>query len=165
LSRIVAPSDHDLRSGADRDSASSLHDHTYGITSDPLTQFSCVFSAIIHDLDHPGVPNSQLVKEHAQIAATYRNKSVAEQNSIDLAWNMLMEPKYAELRATIYTDTVEMKRFRKLVVNSVMATDIADKALKELRNKRWEKAFSKDEDSPARRRSANVHQSQGDHRD
>ena len=40
----------------------SEKDHTYGITADPLTQFACVFSALIHDLDHPGVPNSQLVK-------------------------------------------------------------------------------------------------------
>ena len=36
-----------------------------------------------------------------------------------------------------------MKRFRQLVVNSVMATDIVDKDLKALRNKRWETAFSK----------------------
>lgn len=27
--------------------AAMLHDHTYGITSDPLTQFACVFSALI----------------------------------------------------------------------------------------------------------------------
>ena len=27
-----------------------LHDHTFGITSDPLSLFSCAFSALIHDL-------------------------------------------------------------------------------------------------------------------
>ena len=69
--------------------ASQLHDHTYGITSDPLTQFACVFSALIHDVDHPGVPNTQLIKENAKVAGFYRNKSVAEQNSVDLAWDLL----------------------------------------------------------------------------
>jgi hypothetical protein len=56
LSRIVAPSDHYTEGVTpNKDDASSLHDHTYGITSDPLTQFSCVLSALIHDLDHPGM--------------------------------------------------------------------------------------------------------------
>ena len=33
----------------DEDLKRRLHDHTYGITSDPLTQFACMFSALIHD--------------------------------------------------------------------------------------------------------------------
>merc|ERR1711933_25010 len=70
----------------DQTIASVLHDHTFGITSDPLTQFACVFSALIHDLDHPGVANSQLVKENTKIASYYKNKSVAEQNSVDLSF-------------------------------------------------------------------------------
>jgi hypothetical protein len=28
----------------------NLHDHTYGITSDPLTQLAVVFAALIHDV-------------------------------------------------------------------------------------------------------------------
>jgi len=52
LSRIVAPSDVE-----DNGDGKTLHDHTYGITSDPLTQFACVFSALIHDADHSGVPS------------------------------------------------------------------------------------------------------------
>jgi Adenylate and Guanylate cyclase catalytic domain/3'5'-cyclic nucleotide phosphodiesterase len=51
LSRIVAPSEIDLDSD---DEAAILHDHTYGITSDPLTQFACAFGALIHDVDHTG---------------------------------------------------------------------------------------------------------------
>ena len=95
LSRIVAPSEFDFEeTEMDRHGrkkvASTLHDHTYGITSDPLTQFACVFSALIHDCDHSGVPNAQLVKEQSNIADRYHNKSPAEQNSIDLAWNLLM---------------------------------------------------------------------------
>ena len=74
MSRIVAPSDMDF--GDSIAKRETLHDHTYvrlrttlllqiegllptlsvsndippqGITSDPLTQFACVFSALIHD--------------------------------------------------------------------------------------------------------------------
>jgi 3'5'-cyclic nucleotide phosphodiesterase/Adenylate and Guanylate cyclase catalytic domain len=138
MSRIVAPSVVPLQG---RNAASKLHDHTYGITSDPLTQFACVFSALIHDVDHTGVPNSQLIKENSKIASLYKNKSVAEQNSVDLAWDLLMEDSYSDLRSCIYATESEMKRFRQLVVNSVMATDIMDKDLKTLRNNRWDKAF------------------------
>ena len=121
--------------------ASSLHDHTYGITSDPLTQFACVFSALIHDVDHSGVPNTQLVKENLHLAGAYKDKSVSEQNSFDLAWNAFMDERFIELRNTLCATEEELDRFRQLVVNSVMATDIMDKELKTLRNARWNKAF------------------------
>jgi class 3 adenylate cyclase len=141
LSRIVAP---DIGEETGKDMASTLHDHTYGITSDPLTQFACVFSALIHDADHTGVPNTQLIKENSSLAEIYKDKSVAEQNSVDLCWDLLMVSDFDELRAAIYSTVDERKRFRQLVVNSVMATDIMDKELKILRNNRWAKAFSDD---------------------
>jgi hypothetical protein len=59
LSRIVVPKNI----GDDTDNHDELHDQTYGITSDPLTEFACVFAALIHDVDHTGMPNAQLVKE------------------------------------------------------------------------------------------------------
>ena len=136
LSRIIAPSD--LKNDTDK----TLHDHTYGITSDPMTQFAVVLSALIHDADHPGVPNTQLIKENASIASVYKNKSIAEQNSVDLAWDLLMDEAYADLRRAIYVTEEDFLRFRQLVVNIVLATDIMDKDLKALRNGRWEKAFS-----------------------
>ena len=145
LSRIVAPQQMDDASETFQDEKelqSTLHDHTYGITSDPLTQFSCVLSALIHDVDHCGVPNAQLVKEGHATAQKYDSKSPAEQNSVDLAWTLLMEDRFATLRSTIYQTDAELVRFRQLVVNSVMATDIADKELKVLRNLRWDRAFS-----------------------
>ena len=121
---------------------SKLHDNTYGITSDPLTQFGVVLSALIHDLDHSGVPNATLVKEQDALAAKYKNKSVAEQNSVDLAWSLLMENnKYKDLRKCIYTTQTELERFRSIVINAVLATDIADKDLGAARKQRWNKAF------------------------
>jgi 3'5'-cyclic nucleotide phosphodiesterase len=101
-----------------------------------------VFCALIHDVDHTGVSNGQLVKEKAHIATLYKNKSVAEQNSIDLAWDLLMQDDYENLRRCIYANADEFKRFRQLVVNTVLATDIFDKELSTLRKNRWAKAFS-----------------------
>jgi class 3 adenylate cyclase len=152
LSRVVMPDeiDYDGMCYKKKAATSKLHKYTYGITSDPITQFACAFSSLIHDLDHPGVPNTQLIKEGSEMAALYRNQSVAEQNSVDLAWGLLMEPTYKDLRECIYTSQSELDRFRQLIVNSVMATDIVDKDLKALRNGRWDKAFkdAKEDDNP-----------------
>jgi hypothetical protein len=143
LSRITDPAkklkiESDTYSKMD----SILHDHSNGINYDPLTQFACVFSAVIHDMDHPGVPNNQLVNEDAEIATFYRNKSVAEQNSVDLAWKLLMEEEFSALRGAICSNEEEKKRFRQLLVNVVLATDVMDKDLKSLRDARWSKAFT-----------------------
>ena len=63
LTRIVnadrATAASTTKNALDRQSNAELVDLTgnsYGITSDPLTQFAVVFSAVIHDADHPGVP-------------------------------------------------------------------------------------------------------------
>ena len=86
-----------------------------------------------------------LVHEEQELATKYNNKSVAEQNSVDLAWNLLMNPQYDALRVCICQDGAEFQRFRSLVVNSVMATDIMDKQLGQKRKDRWNKAFSEEE--------------------
>jgi 3'5'-cyclic nucleotide phosphodiesterase len=101
LSRIVAPVDLlENDEDDDRNLSAALHDHTYGITSDPLTQvcagcgmravllakvpnlfllgsqFACAFSALIHDVDHTGVGNPQLIDENPELGERYRNRSV-----------------------------------------------------------------------------------------
>jgi 3'5'-cyclic nucleotide phosphodiesterase len=86
-----------------------------------------------------------LIKENQLIAEHYHERSVAEQKSLDLSWNLLSEERFSALRSTICPTNEELARFRQLVVNSVMATDLGDKELKSLRNSRWDKAFAKDE--------------------
>ncbi|CAJ1964636.1 unnamed protein product [Cylindrotheca closterium] len=119
----------------------SIHDHTYGITSDPMTQFTVILAALVHDVDHLGVSNAQLVREGHELADLFENKSVAEQNSIAMAWDLLMDPRFVDFRHTIYTDEFELSRFRQLTANTVLATDIMDKELQTLRRKRWDVAF------------------------
>jgi 3'5'-cyclic nucleotide phosphodiesterase len=141
--------------------ASDLHNYTYGITSDPLTQFAVVFGALIHDCDHGGVSNAQLVKERDRIAAKYNNKSVMEQNSFDLAWSLFMdENEYGALHECLFSSDNEYHRFRQVVINVVMATDIYDAELVELREKRWNKAFNNEgivgDDIDAENRKATI---------
>jgi class 3 adenylate cyclase len=118
-----------------------IHNSTFGISSDVLMQFAVVFSAIIHDVDHVGVSNAQLVKEEQDVAVRYHGKCVAEQNSVDIAWNLLMQDRYKVLFQCICRNDLERQRFRQLLVNAVIATDIADKELQLKRKNRWDKAF------------------------
>jgi 3'5'-cyclic nucleotide phosphodiesterase len=117
---------------------------TYEALSDPLTQFACIFSAIIHDVDHRGLSNQEMIVQDPVLAARYRNKSVAEQNSIDRAWSILMKNEFTALRQCIAETLEEQNRFRQLVVNCVIATDVMDSELKENRNRRWEQVFADD---------------------
>lgn len=116
------------------------------ITTDPWTHFALAFSALIHDVDHQGVPNATLVKEKAIVATAYKNKSVAEQNSLEIAWTLLMEPSYREMRNALFQSSDELMHFRSLVVTATLATDIADKELAAMRRDRAAEALAVLED-------------------
>lgn len=111
------------------------------IASDPLVQFALVFASLIHDVGHPGVSNAQLVKENDALAVTFSGRSIAESNSIRIAWRILMKGKYKDLRRAIFCNEMEMQRFRHLIVNLVIATDLFDPRLKKTREVLWADAF------------------------
>lgn len=129
--------------------AAEIHNFTHGITSDPMAVFAIVFAALIHDVDHPGVSNMQLIKEEPELGTLYRNKSVAEQNSLDVAWDLLMSRRFDDLRKYVFGGKSELLKFRQLIVNVVLATDIFDKELGQLRKDRWERAFHEDGNLPS----------------
>ncbi len=141
MSRIVANDnyfDHSTESGSVE---SFSHQRIVGITSDPLTRFACAFAALIHDAAHPGVPNTQLVKESSVLAVECRNRCVAEQQTVVEVWELFMSERYHALRNTICPNPHELQHFRQLVVNCVMSTDVFDTDLKQLRDRRWKMAF------------------------
>ena len=147
LKRIVAPDfskeelDH-MMTHTQEEVASHLHDFPHGINSDPMALFAITFSALIHDVDHRGVSNMIMMQEEPAMAVLYRNKSIAEQNSLDTAWELLMLDQFTQLRRCVFGTRHELMRFRQLIVNVVLATDIFDKEFNELRRNRWEQAFS-----------------------
>ena len=114
---------------------------TYGISADPLAQFAVVFAALVHDVEHTGVPNVQLITENTILAEKYKTKSVAENNSIQVAWSELLMPEYTNLRKCIFATDDDELRFRQLLINVVIATDIADRERRAGEGIRWKTAF------------------------
>ncbi|CAJ1941243.1 unnamed protein product [Cylindrotheca closterium] len=114
-----------------------------GIAHDPVAKFAIVLSALVHDVGHTGIPNRQLADENPGLAERYNNMSIAEQNSIDTAWAILMSDTYRNLHKCLFESLEEKQRLRHLLVNCVMATDIFDQNLRETRKIRWEKVFHK----------------------
>uniref|UniRef100_A0A7S3L3E6 PDEase domain-containing protein n=1 Tax=Amphora coffeiformis TaxID=265554 RepID=A0A7S3L3E6_9STRA len=53
-----------------------------------------------------------------------------------------MDSHFREMREYIFETNEELARFRQVVVNTVLSTDIFDPELNELRKKRWSQAFS-----------------------
>ena len=106
-----------------------------------LKSIRCFFAALIHDVAHPGVSNEKLVNEKAPIVSLYGNRSAIEQQSIDIAFSLLLEARFSKLRKTIYTEHSEMLLFHQLVFRSVLATDIDDWGLLNVRNARWKTVF------------------------
>jgi len=137
LTRITAVVGSDQAELASAD----LDVRTFGVSSDPLSQFAVVFAGLIHNADHHGVPNSQLVLEEHPLAERYKNRCILEQHSITLAWELLMRPEYEDLRGAIYANESEAKRFRQILVNCVLSTNRTDEGLLSQRKQRWAVAF------------------------
>ena len=57
------------------------------------------------------------MKEKSRIAAVHRNKSIAEQNSLELAYSVLMEPDYKDLVEAICANEQEFFLFKKILIN------------------------------------------------
>ncbi|KAL3933276.1 MAG: hypothetical protein SGBAC_010469 [Bacillariaceae sp.] len=107
----------------------------------PLVRFAVVLSALVHDVGHAGVPNSRLKVENPELAEKYSNKSIAEQNAIDVTWRIFMSENFQNLREFMFGSSLaDCKRLRELMVNGIMATDFENPVLKALRKRRWLKA-------------------------
>mmetsp|Transcript_28554 Transcript_28554/g.68072 ORF Transcript_28554/g.68072 Transcript_28554/m.68072 type:complete len:532 (+) Transcript_28554:23-1618(+) len=118
---------------------------SYGI-DDPRIKFAMFFSALIHDVGHTGVPNSVLVEEEDELAILHNDVSVAEQNSLNIAFSLLHAPQFARLKHCIGPNPTQRKFFRKRVIASVMVTDISDQERIQIVKSRWETAFPPVED-------------------
>lgn len=131
----------------DLDSQNDNHQHvrfrrkTYGFKTDPLMQMALFYSAFIHDVEHKGVPNRQLVLESDELAILYNDQSVAEQRSLAVAFSELMKEEFSHLRQVMFCSPEEYRRFRQGVINLVLTTDIASPERTQLVKSKWKEAF------------------------
>mmetsp|Transcript_13328 Transcript_13328/g.28181 ORF Transcript_13328/g.28181 Transcript_13328/m.28181 type:complete len:607 (+) Transcript_13328:776-2596(+) len=114
---------------------------SFGISEDPRLRFAMVFSALIHDVAHTGVPNSVLVEEEDELAILHNDVSVAEQHSLQVAFSLLQREEFQELKRSIGPTSEERKLFRKTVIGMVMVTDISDQERLQIVASRWKAAF------------------------
>jgi hypothetical protein len=121
--------------------AQHIHTQTYGLSSDPLTQFAAVLAALIHAVDHRGIGNEDLISEEPGVAARYGTNCLTEQLSFEKAWGKLMTDDFENLRRCIYANKEEKQRFRQVMVNSVLATNHEDEEAQAKRQKSWDLSF------------------------
>lgn len=102
-----------------------IPDETYGCLSSniPALELMALYvAAAMHDYDHPGRTNAFLVATNAPQAVLYNDRSVLENHHAASAWNLyLSRPEYNFL---LNLDHVEFKRFRFLVIEAILATDL-----------------------------------------
>ncbi|ELT89026.1 hypothetical protein CAPTEDRAFT_219957 [Capitella teleta] len=100
-------------------------DDTYGILGGnfpPLELMALFTAAAMHDYDHPGRTNAFLVTTHAPLAVLYNDRSVLENHHAASVWRLFMSsPRFNWL---IHLDKAEFKRFRFLIVEAILATDL-----------------------------------------
>ncbi|XP_029992296.1 cGMP-inhibited 3',5'-cyclic phosphodiesterase A isoform X3 [Sphaeramia orbicularis] len=116
----------------DHGSASDSVSKTYTVSEDgygclsgliPALELMALYvAAAMHDYDHPGRTNAFLVATSAPQAVLYNDRSVLENHHAASAWNLFMsQPEYNFL---VNLDHVEFKRFRFLVIEAILATDL-----------------------------------------
>ncbi|TSM20256.1 cGMP-inhibited 3',5'-cyclic phosphodiesterase A [Bagarius yarrelli] len=128
----VSSSDSDTVSGIRHGNMDYLFSETYLKMEDgygclsgliPALELMALYvAAAMHDYDHPGRTNAFLVATSAPQAVLYNDRSVLENHHAASAWNLFMsQPEYNFLASL---DHVDFKRFRFLVIEAILATDL-----------------------------------------
>lgn len=78
-------------------------------------------AAAMHDFDHPGRTNAFLVAIQDKKATLYNDRSVLENHHAASAWQLLTK---AENNFVEQLDAAEFKRFRYIIIEAILATDL-----------------------------------------
>ena len=87
----------------------------------PLELLALLVSALCHDLEHPGHNNAFAVNASTPLAVRYNDSSPLENHHIAVAWTILRSAGCGLLAPL---EESQCKRFRKLMITSILATDM-----------------------------------------
>mmetsp|Transcript_20590 Transcript_20590/g.26635 ORF Transcript_20590/g.26635 Transcript_20590/m.26635 type:complete len:456 (+) Transcript_20590:347-1714(+) len=130
-------------------------DHCFGLYHDTMSQLCLVFTALVHDVDHTGVCNKDLVKGGSDLAIAYNNLSIAEQHSLAIAFSVLFEPDFDNLRDAMFATSEDYLNFMDVVTELIIHTDLGSPKIKESKNM-WNKAFGEDLENALQCNNTNV---------
>ncbi|XP_059078392.1 cAMP-specific 3',5'-cyclic phosphodiesterase 4C-like isoform X4 [Tigriopus californicus] len=88
----------------------------------PLELMAAIFSAAIHDVDHPGLTNQYLINTSSELALMYNDESVLENHHLAVAFKLVQNPDF-----DIFVNLTKKQRqtVRKMVIDMVLATDMS----------------------------------------
>ncbi|KAI8334442.1 hypothetical protein BC941DRAFT_432989 [Chlamydoabsidia padenii] len=88
----------------------------------PLDVLALVLASIGHDVGHPGVNNMFMIRTATPLSLMYNDRSVLESFHAMVFFNILQRHCFRPL--TEWQTTAKYTRFRKIVVQSILATDM-----------------------------------------
>jgi len=100
--------------------AAALEDQ---VRQQKLVTLAGILAAVVHDYEHQGVNNDFLVKSSSDRAILYNDKSPNENHHVAAAWFVLQRPDCNFLENLTVK---EYRQVRSLVVDMVLATDMAE---------------------------------------
>ncbi len=129
---------------------------------DPWLHFALTFAALLHDVDHKGLPNAVLKSHSDPLSHRYGSpicmSSYAEWNSVDIGLSLLECEEFDLLRGVLLNKrciTVPVgndnydgggsggrENFMKTVQDLVLCTDIASSQRRELGMSKWNRLFA-----------------------
>jgi CheY-like chemotaxis protein/HD superfamily phosphodiesterase len=99
-----------------------INDPFISATLSQAEKFMQLTAALVHDVGHPGVNNNFLIATQDDLAITYNDRSVLENHHSTIAFRLLSKEKYNILEGL---NEEQYREFRKVVVQVVLATDMA----------------------------------------
>lgn len=88
----------------------------------PIEALSLLVSAIVHDIDHPGVNNAFLINSDSSLAFVYNDTSVLENHHLVTAFKLMQR---SELQWTSVLSKENKNTMRKCMISNILHTDMA----------------------------------------